>query len=241
MKFLHKFKVTMQRVIGLFILLAIASGIFTAVGVVTLFNMDGATTKVINQMGDLAKEGVQDSLLIAAGVENPEEVRKNMITDSIKKLSTTKDPTSDEGELVDKVFTLFELTGVFEKMPNVIEQAVEQAKRLFPALPSEYFVRMEDKFNDKSAEMIAEMAYVYIERFTAEEIDDLIEFSKSKTGKRVLSELPDIRAKFQLAGEKMSMEVVQEIEAELNEEKRVPTVGTLKRLAAQRGPMFHLK
>ena len=117
-------------------------------------------------------------------------------------------------------------TGAMALFNPLIPGVVEQAKGLFlqqdPSLTrdvNEIAAKMRSDLAPRLSEISAEIAKIYTEHFTEQELKELLAFYKSPLGKKLLTEQPkvaDASLKFaQDWANKLSDEVVAKMRAEL--------------------------
>lgn len=120
--------------------------------------------------------------------------------------------TSKENKIKD----LLNLMGVEKNMSVMLDQMIEQYKQVFPNVPNEYWSKMTEK---KSVEDLKNLIVpIYSKNLEEKEIDDLIAFYKSPTGKKLIEKLPIIMNESMKVGEKWGKDLSSRITAELDKE-----------------------
>lgn len=117
-------------------------------------------------------------------------------------------------------------TGATALFNSLIPGVVEQAKGLFlqqdPSLAkdaNEIAAKMRSDLAPRLSELSGQVAKIYAEHFTEQELKDLLAFYKSSLGKKLLTEQPKVAdASLRFAQDwanKLSDEVVEKMRAEL--------------------------
>lgn len=120
--------------------------------------------------------------------------------------------TSKENKIKD----LLNLMGVEKNMELAIDQMVIQYKELFPNVPNEYWNKLNEKKNME--DLIKRVIPIYSKHLEEKEVDDLITFYKSPTGKKLIEKLPTMLGESMKEGENWGREIGEKITEELNKE-----------------------
>jgi len=128
------------------------------------------------------------------------------------------EPSFDSKKKIDQLFDLIhieeQMTGSFDAMIPVINQMSSQYQLDAEAkkeLSNIYKTWFNNDLNTDS--MIAQIADIYAETFTAEEIQMLIEFYETPIGQKLIKETPELAQKGALIG----MEAAQKAQPKLIE------------------------
>lgn len=111
---------------------------------------------------------------------------------------------------------LLELTGAADLGKMILDQMVGSFKSGFPDVPQEFWTKFAERA-DLSA-LVGEMIPIYDGAFTHDEIKDLIRFYQTKTGKKVITAMPQVTQQAMLVGrawgETLAAQVINEIQAQ---------------------------
>jgi hypothetical protein len=113
-----------------------------------------------------------------------------------------------------KILELMEVMGTKQNLHNVLNTMVAQYKTSYPDIPSEFWKKAisEENVNDLFNKMIP----LYSKYYTEKEINDLIVFYKTPTGKKMVETMPLVMNESMKIGQKWGMEIGSKIQAEVD-------------------------
>jgi hypothetical protein len=116
---------------------------------------------------------------------------------------------------------LMQIAGVAKQFDEVIPYMMRQLAQSFTAIApdkateiGEVLGQLTTKFVDRKGELIDEIAALYAERLTSEELAGLIAFYKSPIGMKFVAVQPEIMRQSIVAGQRWSARLGREIEEE---------------------------
>jgi hypothetical protein len=116
----------------------------------------------------------------------------------------------------DKVVALMKAMNMESMMQNMISQQLDAFRKLAPKVPQKFW---DEAAKDlKADDLISLSADIYARHFSAEEIDDLLRFYSSPTGKKILVKLPIIMNESMDMGRQWGSQVAAKIGERLKAE-----------------------
>ena len=114
----------------------------------------------------------------------------------------------------EKIMELMEVMGTKQNLHNILNTMVVQYKSSYPDIPSEFWKKAisEENVNDLFNRMIP----LYSKYYNEKEINDLIVFYKTPTGKKMVETMPQVMNESMQIGEKWGAEIGSKIQAELD-------------------------
>ena len=120
---------------------------------------------------------------------------------------------------------LMRIAGVEKQFDEVMPYMMHQLAQSFTAIApdksteiGEVLGQLTTKFVDRKGELIDEIAALYAERLTSEELAGLIAFYKSPIGMKFVAVQPEIMRQSIVAGQRWSARLGREIEEEARKE-----------------------
>jgi hypothetical protein len=120
---------------------------------------------------------------------------------------------------------LMQIAGAAKQFDEVMPYLMRQLAQSFTAMApdkaaeiGEVFGQLGSKFVDRKGELIDEIAALYAERLTSEELAGLIAFYKSPIGMKFVAVQPEIMRQSIVAGQRWSARLGREIEEEARKE-----------------------
>ena len=107
-----------------------------------------------------------------------------------------------------------EVMGTKQNLHNILNTMVVQYKSSYPDIPSEFWKKAisEENVNDLFNRMIP----LYSKYYNEKEINDLIVFYKTPTGKKMVETMPQVMNESMKIGENWGAEIGSKIQAELD-------------------------
>lgn len=125
----------------------------------------------------------------------------------------------------EKVKEMLVLSGTSSFGKEMLQQMLPTFKKAYPTIPDEFFVRFMEKVKVEDLQNL--IIPIYESRFSESEIDDIIQFYKSPTGRKLTSKMSDIFKESQIVGsiwgEKLAGELIEELQEEFDEAPPVYT------------------
>lgn len=114
----------------------------------------------------------------------------------------------------EKIMELMEVMGTKQNLHDILNTMVVQYKSSYPDIPSEFWKKAisEENVNDLFNRMIP----LYSKYYNEKEINDLIVFYKTPTGKKMVETMPQVMNESMQIGEKWGAEIGSKIQAELD-------------------------
>ena len=114
----------------------------------------------------------------------------------------------------EKIMELMEVMGTKQNLHNILNTMVVQYKSSYPNISSEFWKKAisEENVNDLFNRMIP----LYSKYYNEKEINDLIVFYKTPTGKKMVETMPQVMNESMQIGEKWGAEIGSKIQAELD-------------------------
>lgn len=117
------------------------------------------------------------------------------------------------------VKTLMELNGTEETFSLVLEQMMTNFRDLLPDVPDRLWRELELEISKTSLDDLVDLyAPIYAKHLTQEEMNDIVAFYKSPTGKKFGTITPKITEDAMSAGEKWGRKIGERILKRLKEE-----------------------
>ena len=120
---------------------------------------------------------------------------------------------------------LLELSGGARNFDTVMPSMMQQMTQILTAQKPENRAQIEQvmqsmmtKFTDRKQELIDQIAVIYAERFTSDDIAGLIAFYKSPTGRKFTATQPEILKDSMAAGQSWGRKIGAEIESSARQE-----------------------
>lgn len=112
----------------------------------------------------------------------------------------------------EKIKELTNLIGLANLMDTIINQTIEEV----PELPIEFWQEIRKEFNPTFVDEL--MVSIYEKHFTEKEIDDIITFYRTDTGKKLIEKLPIITHEAQKIGQELGEKVGKKVLKKLKED-----------------------
>lgn len=114
----------------------------------------------------------------------------------------------------EKIMELMEVMGTKQNLHDILNTMVVQYKSSYPNISSEFWKKAisEENVNDLFNRMIP----LYSKYYNEKEINDLIVFYKTPTGKKMVETMPQVMNESMKIGEKWGAEIGSKIQAELD-------------------------
>lgn len=119
----------------------------------------------------------------------------------------------------EKVKELMEITGSGNIGKYFADNMIGYMSKAYPDIPE--FVLEEFKSEIKPNELQAMVVPIYEKHFTEKEIDDILMFYKTDTGKKLIEKLPIILQESTIIGEKWGKEIGQKVLNKLKEKYNI--------------------
>lgn len=119
-----------------------------------------------------------------------------------------------------KIKELLTSMGTTETMKTSYEYVINYYKDAYPDVPADYWKRANKLANYE--EIINKIVPVYSQHFSEKEIDDLIAFYNSSTGKKIVSEMPSILNESMAIGQAWGSDLAKRIQEEMEKEFKSP-------------------
>ena len=116
--------------------------------------------------------------------------------------------------LIRNTYKVFDLTFLCHLLGT--PQMIIQYKELCPNVPHEYWNKLNE--NKNMEDLIKRVIPIYSKHLDEKEVDDLITFYKSPTGKKLIEKLPAVLDESMKEGENWGREIGKKITEELNKE-----------------------
>lgn len=113
-----------------------------------------------------------------------------------------------------KIAELLEMMGTTQTMKTSYEFFIANYKKQYPEAPAEFWQKATSLVN--YADLMKRIIPVYSKHFTEQEIDDLIKFYNSSTGKTMIEKMPMILQESMMLGQEWGIELAQKIEKEIS-------------------------
>jgi uncharacterized protein len=112
----------------------------------------------------------------------------------------------------------FQLNGTEETFRTTIDQMMDMFEQSRPDVPADVWKKLGDEFNKTSLNDLVEMlAPVYFKHLTMADLNQLITFYKTPTGKKFASVTPVIAQESMQVGQQWGMKLGQAMEDKLRE------------------------
>ena len=115
----------------------------------------------------------------------------------------------------DKVKKLMELTGAGQIGIQMMQQMMASLEESMPGIPSGFAPEFQKEFNPDS--LTAMITPIYAKYFTEKELDDIITFYQTSTGKKLIAVMPEALREIQEAGKQWGQRVGQRVMEKLKE------------------------
>ena len=113
-----------------------------------------------------------------------------------------------------KIAELLDTMGSTQAMKTSYEYMIEHYKKNYPDVPTEYWDKASKYVNYN--ELIEKLIPVYTKHFTEQEIESLITFYRSTTGKKMIDKMPLILQESMEIGRMRGVELAQKLEKEIS-------------------------
>lgn len=114
-----------------------------------------------------------------------------------------------------KIKDLLLLMGTEKNLEMTFSGMIAQYKEIYPDVPREYWDKVGEKRN--LTNLVNLIVPIYSKHFEEKEIDDLLTFYKTPTGKKIIAKLPLIMNESMKEGEKWGRDLSEKIGKELEE------------------------
>ena len=113
---------------------------------------------------------------------------------------------------------MFEVSGSEETYKTVIRQMVSMFKTQFANVPEEHWNELENEFLQTSLDDLVDMLVpVYSKHLTLEDLQEIIEFYHTPTGKKYAEKTPLITQESMQIGQQWGMQIGQDFQSKLKE------------------------
>lgn len=116
-----------------------------------------------------------------------------------------------------KITDLLSLMGTTQSMKTTYEYLINNYKNQYPSVSSEYWDRAGKLVNYE--DLIRRIIPVYTKNFSEKEIDDLLAFYQTSTGKTMIEKMPVILQESMSIGETWGRELSQALEKDIADNK----------------------
>ena len=121
---------------------------------------------------------------------------------------------------VAKVEKMMKLNGAKKSFMLVINQMIGQYKNIIKDAPEGFWDRFQEEIKESSSKDLAQiLAPVYFKYLNENELDDILAFYNSPTGKKLAKHTPDITQESMTVGKAWGVELGKRIMDRLHEEK----------------------
>lgn len=114
-----------------------------------------------------------------------------------------------------KVMELLEVMGTKKTMEGSLSTYIDFYKKSYPNIPSEFWNAIMNKKNVD--DLLSRLIPIYSKNFEENEIDDLLKFYRTETGKKIIQKLPSIMKESMEAGQIWGRNLGEQIQKELGE------------------------
>lgn len=113
----------------------------------------------------------------------------------------------------EKIKELMEVMGTKNNMNNVLNNMVTQYKSIYPQISEEYWKKTisDENVND----LLNKMTPLYSKYYTEKEINDLVAFYKTPTGKKMVETMPQLMNESMAIGQKWGTDIASKVQTEL--------------------------
>lgn len=125
-----------------------------------------------------------------------------------------------------KIKELLTVMGTTENMKTSYEYVINYYKDAYPDIPADYWKRANKLANYE--EIINKIVPIYSKHFSEKEIDDLINFYTTSTGRKIVSEMPSIMKESMEIGEAWGTDLGKRIQEEMEKEFKNPPPPAIK-------------
>ena len=113
---------------------------------------------------------------------------------------------------------MFEVSGTEETYKTVIKQMVSMFKTQFSDVPEEHWIELEKEFLQTSLDDLVEMLIpVYSKHLTLDDLQKIIEFYHTPTGKKYAEKTPLLTQESMQIGQQWGMKIGQDFQSKLKE------------------------
>lgn len=145
------------------------------------------------------------------------------LTLTVPAMAQTAQPTPEHLALARAVIDFTGATRAFDSVaPKLLQDARTMILRTHPALQQDLdsvIAGMEREFGDKENELIEQIAKIYADKFTENDLKEIAAFYQSPAGRKLTVTIPDVlRESYQSAqewGRELSVEVISRIREEM--------------------------
>lgn len=116
-----------------------------------------------------------------------------------------------------KVKDLLHTMGTTKTMETSFEYMINFYKTQNPTIPHSYWAKAEKLINYE--DLIQKIIPIYTRNFTEQEIDDLLVFYRTSTGKAMIEKMPNILRESMNAGQTWGRELAEKIEKDISKNK----------------------
>jgi len=118
-------------------------------------------------------------------------------------------------------YKLMEKSGILNNMKQMVPDYIPMMKKLYPSQPDSFWDEYTKRWGELFAEKITErLLPVYQKYFTQEDLEALLDFHNTPTGRKLAANNPSINKETIQIGKELYKEIEQEIKQEfpLNEQ-----------------------
>ncbi len=124
-----------------------------------------------------------------------------------------------DDEFKAKLKNMFEVSGSEEAYKTVIKQMITMYKQQFSSVPEETWNGLEKEFLKTSIDDLVDMLVpVYSRHLTLDDLQKIIEFYQTPTGKKYAEKTPLIMQESMQVGQQWGMKIGQEFQEKLEEQ-----------------------
>jgi hypothetical protein len=115
-----------------------------------------------------------------------------------------------------RIRELMRITGMANLGTQILATTMGSMQKAMPKVPDEFWRRMSAEA--KVEDLLERVVPVYSSHFTTAEVNEMIEFYSTPTGKKIISEMPGVVQECSAAGQKWGQEIGARIGAQLEKE-----------------------
>jgi hypothetical protein len=124
--------------------------------------------------------------------------------------------SASDVEKNDAIKKLLDVTQTSKLTMSVVDTLLMQFRAAFPAVPDEFWDEAKKEFSEagKLEELVIP---IYSKYYTLEEINAIIDFYNTPTGKKMIETMPAVMQESMAAGQAWGMEIAKRISTKLKE------------------------
>lgn len=117
-----------------------------------------------------------------------------------------------------KIKKLMDVTAAGDIGIQVMNQTIQRLKTVMPGGSEAFWAEFQKQVN--ANELVALIIPIYEKHFSEEDIDNVTKFFESPTGKKFISEMPQIMQEAMAAGEKWGEKIANQAKLQLEKQKK---------------------